>query len=141
MVTLNFSININAPKEKVWELLWSDAGYRKWTAVFMEGSYAESDWQEGSKIRFLSPDESGMYSIIRKKIPFEEMVFEHQGEIKNGIEESKDWAGATESYALNENNGVTALNVHVDTTAEFKDYFSDTFPKALQVVKQTSEQS
>ena len=88
MATLNFSVTINAPKEKVWDVLWSDEGYRKWTAVFTEGSYAESDWKEGSKIRFLSAEGDGMYGIIHKKEPFEQMVFEHQGEIKNGVEES-----------------------------------------------------
>jgi uncharacterized protein YndB with AHSA1/START domain len=139
MAILNFSITINASKEKVWEALWSDAGYRQWTSVFSEGSYAESNWEEGSKIRFLTPKGEGMYGIIQKKVVFEQMVFEHQGEVKNGIEESKDWAGATESYYLKESNGVTELKVQMDATEEFKEYFNDTFPKALEVVKQISE--
>jgi hypothetical protein len=46
--TLIFVSTINAPKEKVWDALWKDASYRKWTAVFMDGSYAKSDWAEGS---------------------------------------------------------------------------------------------
>ena len=140
MNKLDFSIQINAPKEKVWDKLWSDAGYRKWTSVFMQGSYAESSWEEGSKIKFLAPDGGGMYGIIQKKIPLEAMVFEHKGEIKNGIEESKDWAGATEGYFLSEKNGGTELKVVLDANDEFKDYFSQTFPKALALVKQISEE-
>jgi uncharacterized protein YndB with AHSA1/START domain len=100
MTTIDFTVHINAPKEKVWDMLWSDAGYRKWTSVFSEGSYAESDWQEGSKIRFLSPEGGGMYGIIQRKVPYEQMVFEQQGEIKNGLEETREWSGATESYCL-----------------------------------------
>lgn len=141
MTTIDFSININAQKEKVWEVLWNDSSYRKWTSVFAEGSYAESDWQQGSKIRFLTPKGDGMYSIIQKKVPFESMVFEHQGEIKNGIEEDKNWVGATEAYYLSETNGVTELKVQLNTTEEFKEYLSDTFPKALQAVKELSEQA
>ena len=140
MATVDLSITIHAPKEKVWELLWSDAGYRQWTSVFSEGSYAESDWEQGSKIRSLSPDGNGMYGIIQKKVPFEQMVFEHRGEIKNGVEEPKEWAGATERYRLQEKDEVTQLSVSMDATDEFKEYFSATFPKALAIVKRLAEQ-
>lgn len=140
MTPLQFSTNINAPKEKVWNVLWNDGTYRQWTAVFAEGSHAESDWEEGDGIRFLSPNGDGMYGVIQKKKPFEEMVFEHHGEIKAGKEEPRDWAGAKESYRLTEKDGATELAVQMDITEEHKDYFSATFPKALQVVKQLAEQ-
>jgi uncharacterized protein YndB with AHSA1/START domain len=139
MTTLNFSVHINAQKEKVWEVLWSDAGYRRWTSVFSEGSYAESDWEEGSNIRFLSPTGDGMFGVIQKKVPFDEMVFEHRGEIKNGLEENKDWAGALEGYYLKENGNTTGLRVQLDIMEEYADYFSDTFPKALEMMKQLAE--
>jgi uncharacterized protein YndB with AHSA1/START domain len=140
MKTVEHSIKIDAPKEKVWDNLWSDAGYRKWTAPFSEGSYAESDWQEGSNIKFLSPDGNGMYGIIQKNIPFEQMSFEHQGEIKGGVAEKKEWAGAREQYFLTETNGATELRVTLDVTEEFESFFTETFPKALAIVKETSEQ-
>ena len=54
MKNMNFDISINAPREKVWEVLWDDASYRKWTSAFSEGSYAVTDnWKKGSKILFL----------------------------------------------------------------------------------------
>lgn len=140
MTTLNFSIKINAPKERVWDKLWSDAGYRQWTSAFAQGSYAESDWEEGSPIKFLGPNGEGMFAIIEKKVPLQEMTFKHLGEIKDGKEEPKDWAGARESYFLREVNGLTELDVSLDTTEDFQNYFKETFPKALQVVKQISEE-
>lgn len=140
MTTLNFSVTINAPKEVVWDKLWSDASYRQWTAVFSPGSFAETDWKEGSSIKFLSPSGDGMYSVIEKKTPYEEMTFKHLGEIHKGVEESKNWAGARESYRLKETNGTTELTVQMDSTDDFKDYFEKTFPKALQAVKQIAEQ-
>lgn len=139
MEALRFSIKINAPKEKVWDILWNDTTYRKWTSVFMEGSFAESDWNEGSTIKFLSPDNSGMFSIIEKKIAGQQMTFKHLGEIKNGVEETKNWEGARESYFLTGSDGTTELNVELDSTGEFKDYFANTFPKAQEKVKQLSE--
>ena len=60
MKTLKFKIEINAPKEKVWNILWEDASYRKWTATFCEGGYAVTDWKENSKALFLTPNGEGM---------------------------------------------------------------------------------
>ncbi len=139
MKTLHFSTSINAPKEKVWQVLWEDQTYRQWTAVFHEGSHAVSDWNEGSKILFLGPDGSGMFSKIEKKIPNQQMTFLHLGEIKNGVEVSTDWENARESYFLTEKDGSTALKVQLDSVGEFEQYFSETFPKALQAVKNIAE--
>jgi len=139
MTILKFSEKINASKEKVWETLWNDTTYRQWTAAFMEGSYAKSDWKEGSKILFLTPKGEGMFSIIEKKIPNEQMTFKHLGEVRNGIEVPKDWGGAKESYHLEEKNGMTEVDVQLDSIGEFEQYFKDTFPKALKTVKQIAE--
>lgn len=140
MKTLKFTSHIQASRKKVWDVLWNDTTYRKWTSAFCEGSYALSDWNEGSKIRFLSPDGDGMFSIIEKKIPYEQMVFKHLGEIKEGKETMSDWAGALERYELKESEGITQLNVEVDSNEEFEAHFKDTFPKALELLKQLSEQ-
>lgn len=142
MTTETFNIQINAPKEIVWQVLWNDDTYRKWTAAFHEGSHAKSDWQEGSKVLFLGPEGDGMYSRIQKMVANEQMIFEHLGEIKGGEEQPQSsWAGAKESYYLSENNGATELRVELDISGAEAEaqYFRDTFPKALQVVKQISE--
>ena len=140
MATLQFSVLINATKEKVWETLWNDHAYRQWTAVFQEGSYAESDWKEGSEISFLTPGGNGMYSIIEKKIPYVQMSFKHVGEINDGIKLPKEWGAiAAESYYLAESNGGTRLDVTTGSTAEFEAYLRDKFPEALKVLKQLCE--
>lgn len=144
MITLNFSITINALKEKVWKVLWDDITYRQWTSVFTEGSYAVSDWEEGSKILFLSPSGQGMFSTIAKKILNECMWFKHLGTVEDGKEQpedetSKDWSGATENYTLKEIDEMTELSVAIDVTENEEQYFRDTFPKALEKVKSLSE--
>jgi len=140
MKNLKFRININAPKEKVWDALWNEESYRKWTAVFSEGSYAESDWNEGSKIKFLNGNGEGMYAVIAKKDPYKQMTFKHLGEITNGVEKESEWSGAMENYVLTEKDGVTELNADMDASEEYQQFFEDTFPKALEVIKQTAEQ-
>lgn len=146
MEKLQFSCEINAPKDKVWSALWNEASYRKWTRVFSEGSYAQSDWQEGSSIRFLSPDGNGIYGTIEKLVPNKVMSFRHLGVIKGGVEqaadeETKKWSGARESYTLAEAGNKTQLTVAMDTVPEHKAYFEETFPKALQLVKELAEAS
>lgn len=65
--TKKFKTEINASPEKAWDVLWREESYSKWTAPFMEGSLAETDWQEGSKILFLDPDRNGIVSQIKTK--------------------------------------------------------------------------
>jgi uncharacterized protein YndB with AHSA1/START domain len=144
MEKLNFSIDINAPKEKVWKTLWEDASYRQWTGVFSEGSHAETDWKEGSKVLFLDEKGSGMVSMIEKIRPNEFISFQHLDEVKNRVEDTKSdkvkgWAGAHENYTLKEVKGKTELLVDMDMNEEFKDMFMKMFPKALQKVKELSE--
>src|SRR5258706_121535 len=64
MKKLEFTVKINAPAAKVWSSLWNDETYRKWTSAFSEGSHAESDWKEGSRILFLDGKGDGMFSLI-----------------------------------------------------------------------------
>jgi uncharacterized protein YndB with AHSA1/START domain len=145
MEKMKFSVSINAPKEKVWQTLWNDASYRKWTSAFMEGSHAVTDnWKEGSKVLFMDPKGNGMVSTVAANKPNEYMSFKHLGEVKNGVEDTtsdkvKGWAGAMENYTLKGTNGKTELLVEMDITEDFKDYFVKTWPKALDKLKETAE--
>ena len=140
MKKLQFTIEINAPKEKVWEALWKDENYRKWCAVFHEGSHYESDLQKGSKVYFLGPNKDGMYGIVEDMVPFEKMYFLHYGEYKN-VEEQEAIYGkdAIERYDLSENEGVTTIFVTMNAPGEYIGYFAETFPKALELVKKIAK--
>ena len=146
MNKLKFSTVINAPKEKVWSVLFNDGTYRQWASVFAPGSYAETDWKEGSKALFLGEGRSGMVSRIEKNRPYEFLSIRHLGMVKNGIEDTqsdevKAWGNAIESYELSsaENRDETRLAVEMDSVDEFKDYFEETWPKALDKIKELSE--
>jgi len=150
MQKVHFSIDINAPKEKVWDTMLSDATYREWTVVFNPGgSYFEGSWDKGSKMHFLGPDEKGklggMVSMIEENNPNEFISIKHIGMLKeDGSEdltsdEVKKWAGGHENYTFEEKDGVTTVKVDLDTTDEFKEYFEESWPKALQKLKELAE--
>lgn len=140
-----FKIEISAPKEKVWKVLWNEDSYRKWTVPFSEGSYIESDWQIGGRTLFLGGEGNGMVSTIDQLIENKIMSFKHLGMIKDGkedleSEEVQKWAGLLETYILESSENKTTLSVEMDIEDDYKDYFMEAFPKALNIVKQLSEQ-
>jgi uncharacterized protein YndB with AHSA1/START domain len=146
MDKLTFKTTFDAPREKVWDVLWTDDTYREWTSVFSPGSRAETDWKEGGKVLFLNREGDGMVSRIAKKKDNEFMSFEHLGEVHNGVEnldseKVRSWAGAFENYTLNSVDGKTELLVEMDVTDEFKDYFATTWPKAFEKLKSLVEKS
>lgn len=141
-----FKILINASKEKVWNVLWSDKTYPAWTAVFCEGSKAETDWKKGSEVLFLNDKNDGMFSTIEESIPNEYMSFKHLGEVKAGVKDlnsgkGSEWLNSLENYTLKPADGKTELLVDINRVKEFEDYFDKTFPKALEKVKELAEVS
>lgn len=144
MQKLNFTINIEANKEKVWDTLWNDETYPQWANTFCAGSYAVSDWKEGSRVHFLAPDGQGMYSDIAKLVENEFISFKHIGILKDKIEqplddETKKWSDCYENYTLTEADGKTTLSVDIDSLEQYLDFFNEKFPLALQNVKNLSE--
>lgn len=146
MEKIQFSITVEASRERVWEILWQEDNYKKWTSVFTEGSHAITDnWKEGSKVLFMDPNGNGIVSIVESNKPCTFMSFRHIGEIQNNIEDTtsdkvKEWAGSMENYSLSIENSLTRLQVEMDIAEAYKDYFLNTWPKALDKVKQLAEE-
>jgi uncharacterized protein YndB with AHSA1/START domain len=148
MHKLRFSIVINATKEKVWNTMLGADSYRAWTEVFAPGSHYVGDWGKGSKILFLAPSKtgemSGMVSRIKENRPFEYISIEHQGEVRDGKEDTtseavKAWAGAHENYTFKGRGGKTEVLVEMDSVDEYKEMFQNIWPKALQKLKELAE--
>lgn len=145
---LNFETLINASVENVYNTMLDEEAYNEWTAVFAPGSHFKGSWDKGSKILFLGPDENGkmggMVSRIKENIPFQFVSIEHLGIVENGKEitegkEVETWAGAMEDYTFRKKDGSTILMVSMDANKGFKDYFSETWPKALAKLKEICE--
>lgn len=141
MKRLEFSVEIKASKEKVWDILWNDESYRVWTASFIPGSYYEGEIIQGNNIRFLSPGQHGLFAVVEKVIPFQSMHFMHFGLVLDGVSQDKTFQDdSIEYYDLLEIESGTKLTVKINTEDEYITYFSNSFPKALNVVKQLAEE-
>ncbi len=143
---MDFKIEINAPREKVWDVLLGKQTYPIWTAAFAEGSAVETDWKKGSKALFLDGNGKGMVSKIAENVPNEYLSIEHLGMYDNGKEdfesdEVKKWAGAKENYTLNDLGGKTELLIYLDMDDEpnMVAYMEKAWPKALDKVKELAE--
>jgi hypothetical protein len=135
----SWSIPLAAKRDKIWRTMLDDATYRQWTSAFSESSYAVTDWKEGSKVLFLDGSGCGMVSRIAEHRPNEYLSIEHLGELKDGVEEAKDWAGARENYTLSGVDGDVTLTVEMDVAAEHEAMFDQLWPKALAKLKGLAE--
>lgn len=149
-MALNFTIDINAPKQRVWEVMLADETYREWTSAFHPGSCFKGSWDKGSKINFVSEDDggqSGMAGQIAENIPYEFISIEIIGEIVDGevnttSEEAKQWIGGHENYRFRETDGVTTLDIELtgsEISPEMAKEFEAMWPKALEKLKEIAE--
>ena len=124
------------------------SSYEYWTSAFNPTSTYEGNWEKGSKIYFVGVDENGkkggMVSEIEEHQPSNFISIRHYGfldgdtEITTG-EQVEKWAGGHENYSYEESNGITTVTVDIDTIDEYVDYFNNTYPKALDKLKEISE--
>lgn len=147
---MEFNIEINASREKVWDVLFGEKTYPIWAAIFSEGSSVKTDWKKGSRALFVDTQNRGMVSRIADNVPNEFMSIEHLGMYMDGVEDYeseavKSWAGAKENYTLTDLGGKTNLHIFMEMDESEKnkpmiDMFADMWPRALAKVKELAEQ-
>lgn len=142
---IQFSVTIKAPVATVWRLMMSAESYKRWASAFAEGTYFEGSWEQGAKIKFLSPPAGdGMVAEIAQNRKDEFISIRHLGMIANGIEDTtsesvRAWAPAYENYTFVGVPEGTKLVIEMDVLGEWEQYMNDAWPKALALLKQLSE--
>ncbi len=151
MKKLQFKVSINAPVAKIYDFMLginNKSTYEQWTSLFNPTSSYEGSWDKGSKILFIGVDEKGekggMVSRVAENIPNQFVSIQHYGllsadkEITEGPEVEK-WANGFENYTFEENNGTATVTVDLDITEDFLAYMNQTYPKALDKLKEICE--
>lgn len=148
-IKLHYEIRINAPVKKVYDTMIDKKQYSIWTAPFCPTSHFEGSWEKGSKILFIGTDEKGekggMVASVAENNPGKFISLEYMGILKGEEEittgkDADDWKGGYENYTFTEENGSTRLSVDMSGTKELQDFFSATWPLALNKLKEISEQ-
>ncbi|MEN8407513.1 ATPase [Acinetobacter genomosp. 33YU] len=146
MEILLYEVEINAPIEKVWNVLWNSETYNAWTKFFAPDSSMRTDWEIGGKTYFLDGEGNGMVSTIEEMKKPEVLIFKHLGMIKEGkedleSEEVKGWSGSLEKYFLSQNGNTTTLKVELATLPEYIGMLKSGFIQGFEVVKHIAEGS
>lgn len=145
MQKMEFSIKIQAPRNKVWGTLWDDKTFRDWGNIIDEGQYMVGEMKEGNEVQFISSVSGyGVTSLIEKLDPHKFVLFRQMADTadtkESGEQErEKEWTGGTETYSLVEKEGVTTLVVELDVPRGQEETFKVRFPKALERVKILAE--
>lgn len=145
---LHYEIEINKDVATVYQKMLDESTYSEWTSVFNADSRFRGSWNKGSKILFFGigeeGKEEGMVSRIKENMPNRFVSIEHLGILKKGVEitcgpDVDDWQGALENYTFRPRAGKTILEVDLDANTNFMDYLKETWPKALQKLKEICE--
>ena len=151
MKKLQFQVSINAPVTKIFDFMLginNKSTYEQWTSLFNPTSTYEGSWDKGNKMLFIGVDEKGekggMVSRIVENNPNRFVSIQHYGLVKADKEitegpEVEKWANGFENYTFEENDGITKVTVELDTTDDFIDYMEQTYPKALDKLREICE--
>lgn len=142
MKELQFTIQIHADKQRVWDTLWQDKTFRQWAGIIDEGTYMVGDLVLGNEVQFISSVNGyGVTSLVEKVTPSSYLLLRHSADTQDvgARGRDKEWTGGTECYTLEEAADITTLTVIFDVPPEMEEYFQTNYPKALEVVKQLAE--
>lgn len=151
MKRIQFKTEVNSSAGKAFDImlgLKNKKTYEQWTSEFNPTSTYEGSWEKGSKIYFVGTDETGkrggMVSRIAEITPEKFVSIQHYGildgdkEVTEGPQVEK-WAGGSENYSFNEQNNQTTIIVDIDVIDDYLEYFNNTYPKALNKLKEIIE--
>lgn len=145
MKTLEFDIDISSDKRKVWDTMLQPDTYKQWVSDAWPDSTYEGQFKQGEEIRFISPGQGGTLATIDELRPLEYVHAEHiavinpDGSEDRESETAKGWVGTEESYTFTGNNGNTHVKVEIKTNPAWEKMFADTWPRALEKLKEICE--
>lgn len=153
MKKLRYTKDISATPDRVHDVmlgLSNKRTYEQWTAPFNPTSTWEGSWNKGEKMLFIGVSEDGkkggMIARITENIPGEFVAIQHYGVMEGGVEitegpKVEGWKNAIESYRFEPTTNGTKVTAEVDTVDEYASYFDETWPKALEVLKEVCEKN
>jgi uncharacterized protein YndB with AHSA1/START domain len=142
--TISKSVSIQAPGEQVWNVLTDDDMTRRWYSAFSEGTHAETDWKEGSKVVFTDGSHDGLIGKIVTSAPNRLLSVEYTGVLSKGTEDyeselARAVQGGKETYRLVQEGGHTNLYIECDMSEEMFEPMNRLWDEAVKRIKSLSE--
>ncbi len=142
--SLVFSIEVPAAKETVWKILLDKESFKEWTSVFHPDSYMEGNWEEGTEVRFLTPEGDGMISHVTIHKPQEIITMKHEAVISDGKrdtegEEARRWIGLTETYKVARKGEATQVTIESEISDKYAEWFEQKWIEALDKIRALAE--
>lgn len=139
MKLLEFTTQISATPEKVWNVLFTQDSYGKWSSAMNSGTYFEGNWEEGSIMKFLDQKNNGMYNLVEINKENQLLRMKHIGWIMDGELSPQGWEDSTVTYILEPNENGTLLKAEVNSLDEFIEFFNTKYPQNFELIKNLSE--
>jgi len=146
MKTLRFSVDVDAPVDRVWHVMLDLETYRQWSGSFNPGSTYEGGWDEGGEIRFTGPNDdgtsSGLFGVIEENRLHERVRIRYLGDIERDVENRSGPAvGLHETYSFSEAGGVTTVVVELEVPDEWAEMMGGMWSQAVLAIKRLAEGS
>ena len=139
MQKLEFSVDINATADKVWQVLFEKDNNGVWLAALDEGTTFEGTWAEGSIMKFLDDKNNGMYNLVEKYVLHRELKMKHLGWIVDGQLNPMNWENSYVRYLLVTNEDGTLIKGEINSLDEFVSFFESKYPKNFLNIKELAE--
>jgi len=137
-------MELQASKEKVWDVLLLDKFNKTWFADFSQGMRVQTNWKIGSKALYTDNSNGGIICQVVANKPQELLTLEFTGLLVNGKEDydsvdAREFIGGKESYRLLAAQGATKIFIETETAEQYYDWMQDAWDKALHTIKKLSE--
>ena len=146
MKKLVYKTLINSTKENIWKNIIKKDSYSQWVKAFSPNSQFEGEWKEGAEVKFFDNDMGGTVARLDTFKPHDRIVATHIATLtKEKIMETtgpmtEKWIGTKEIYELETVNNQTELRILMETHIDFEEMFNGSWPKALENIKNLSEE-
>ncbi len=145
MAILPYSIEIAAPRERVWACFTDPGLYNQWANAFSSESQFVGSWEPGSTMLFWDPNMGGTKAVLDVVDAPSKIVARHIGLVDKEQNDDPDnemadkWVGSVETYDFEVTDKGTLFTVTTETDAFFKAMFDDMWTRGLESLKTLAE--
>lgn len=135
MKTMRFSLQIDVPRQRVWQVLWDETTFSDWTSPFADGARLETDWRQGGRFEYTeAQSDTASYGEIERLEPERRVIFQKLGETRAGADRPLE-RPRREEYRLDGADGATKLSLQIEVPEEQADALKEALPQALERIR------